>query len=65
MQCPRLEHQNSPQAKFCLECGAQLALTCAKCRAELPGSAKFCPARGEPVAGEIQTRCPNSYSRLT
>jgi class 3 adenylate cyclase/tetratricopeptide (TPR) repeat protein len=62
MQCPRCQHQNPQQAKFCLECGARLALTCAKCRAELPGSAKFCPECGEPVGPQIQTRSPESYT---
>ena len=62
MQCPRCQHQNPQQAKFCLECGARLALTCAKCRAELPGSAKFCLECGEPVGPQIQTRSPESYT---
>jgi class 3 adenylate cyclase/tetratricopeptide (TPR) repeat protein len=62
MQCPRCQHQNPQQAKFCLECGARLALTCAKCRAELPGSAKFCLECGEPVGQQIQTRSPESYT---
>src|SRR5713226_3803472 len=62
MQCPRSQHENPSQAKFCLECGARLALTCTKCRAELPGSAKFCPECGEQVAGQIQTPSPQSYT---
>ena len=32
MKCPRCQHENRPGAKFCEECGAQLALACAKCR---------------------------------
>jgi Double zinc ribbon/Adenylate and Guanylate cyclase catalytic domain len=62
MQCPRCRHENPHQAKFCLECGARLALTCAKCRADLPRSAKFCLERGEPVTPQIQTRSPGSYT---
>ena len=54
MQCPRCQHENPQHAKFCLECGARLALTCAKCRAELPGSAKFCLECGEPVAQQVR-----------
>jgi ribosomal protein L40E len=42
MQCPRCQHENPPQAKFCLECGTRVALTCTKCRSELPAGAKFC-----------------------
>ena len=62
MQCPRCQHQNPQQAKFCLECGARLALTCTKCRAELPGSAKFCLECGEPVGPQVQAQSPESYT---
>jgi class 3 adenylate cyclase/tetratricopeptide (TPR) repeat protein len=62
MQCPRCQHENPPQAKFCLECGARQVLTCSKCRVELPGSAKFCLECGEPVGPQIQTRSPESYT---
>ena len=62
MQCPQCQHENPPQAKFCLECGARQALTCSNCRAELPGSAKFCLECGEPVGPHIQTRSPDSYT---
>ena len=50
MRCPACRHENPPQAKFCLECGARLVLTCSKCRAELPPSAKFCLECGERLA---------------
>ena len=52
MQCPRCQHENPPQAKFCPECGARVALTCTKCHSELPASAKFCLECGEPVASQ-------------
>jgi class 3 adenylate cyclase/tetratricopeptide (TPR) repeat protein len=52
MKCPRCEHENPPQAKFCLECGARVALACTKCRSELPAGAKFCLECGEPVASQ-------------
>jgi Double zinc ribbon len=66
MQCPRCEHENPPQAKFCLECGARVALTCTKCRSELPAGAKFCLECGEPVASQTPTEprfaSPESYT---
>ncbi len=52
MKCPRCQHENPPQANFCLECGARVALTCTKCRSELPARAKFCLECGEPVASQ-------------
>ncbi|MGH8675459.1 MAG: adenylate/guanylate cyclase domain-containing protein, partial [Burkholderiales bacterium] len=42
MCCPRCQHENPPRAKFCLECGARLALACARCGVQLPPDAKFC-----------------------
>ena len=36
MQCPRCQHENPPQAKFCLECGGRLARQCGQCGTELP-----------------------------
>src|SRR5215475_10712635 len=52
MKCPRCQHENPIQAKFCLECGARLSPVCAKCQTQLPASAKFCLECGEPVAGQ-------------
>src|SRR2546425_4219181 len=66
MKCPRCEHENPPQANFCLECGARVALTCTKCRSELPAGAKFCLECGEPVAsrtaGESRFASPEAYT---
>ena len=49
MNCTRCQNENPPQAKFCLECGAKLALICSKCGTELPPEAKFCFECGEPL----------------
>jgi class 3 adenylate cyclase/tetratricopeptide (TPR) repeat protein len=66
MQCPRCQHENPLQAKFCLECGARVALSCTKCRSELPASAKFCLECGEPVASQATAErrfaSPESYT---
>ena len=66
MQCAACRHDNPPQAKFCLECGARIALSCPKCRAELPAAAKFCLECGEPVAarasGEPRFATPDAYT---
>ncbi|MBI1925747.1 AAA family ATPase [Candidatus Poribacteria bacterium] len=53
MQCPKCHHQNPPQAKFCMECGAKLEQICSKCGAELPPEAKFCTACGTQVADGV------------
>jgi predicted ATPase/class 3 adenylate cyclase len=49
MPCPRCQHENPPQAKFCLECGARLAAACAQCGTQLPSGAKFCLECGKPT----------------
>jgi class 3 adenylate cyclase/tetratricopeptide (TPR) repeat protein len=53
MKCPRCQHENSPQANFCLECGARVALICTKCRSELPAGAKFCSECGQAVVSSV------------
>jgi class 3 adenylate cyclase/tetratricopeptide (TPR) repeat protein len=50
MRCPRCRHDNPARAKFCLECGQRLALTCLACGTELPETAKFCPECGRAAA---------------
>jgi class 3 adenylate cyclase/tetratricopeptide (TPR) repeat protein len=66
MKCPRCQHENPPQAKFCLECGARVALTCTKCRSDLPRGAKFCLECGAPVASQATAEprftSPESYT---
>ena len=46
MRCLQCRHENSPQSKFCSECGARLVLSCSGCGAELPLGARFCPQCG-------------------
>jgi len=50
MKCPRCQQENPPQAKFCLECAAPLALRCANCGTQLPAGAKFCFECATPVS---------------
>jgi class 3 adenylate cyclase/predicted ATPase len=51
MRCPQCQFENRPQAKFCEECAAQLARSCANCGTQLSATAKFCPECAHPVAG--------------
>jgi class 3 adenylate cyclase/predicted ATPase len=54
MKCPQCEFENRPQAKFCEECAAPLARTCANCGTQLSATAKFCPECAHPVdAGTV------------
>src|SRR5262249_55835921 len=55
MKCPRCQHENPVQAKFCLECGTRLSPVCAKCQTKLPAGAKFCLECGEPIADQAPT----------
>ena len=50
MKCSRCQQENPPQAKFCLECAAPLALRCANCGTQLPAGAKFCFECATPVS---------------
>jgi class 3 adenylate cyclase len=46
-RCPQCGHENPGDAKFCLECGRRLALTCGACGTELPADSKFCKECGQ------------------
>src|SRR5262249_47936414 len=66
MKCPRCQQENPPQAKFCLECGARLALACASCGTELPASARFCLQCGQAVTvgavAPVRSPSPETYT---
>jgi class 3 adenylate cyclase/tetratricopeptide (TPR) repeat protein len=65
MQCPRCQHENTPKAKFCEECAALLARTCANCGTQLSPTAKFCPECAHSVAAgpaEPRFAAPQSYT---
>jgi len=50
MQCPRCQHENRAQAKFCEECATPLARACANCGVQLSATSKFCSECAYPVA---------------
>ncbi|MGH7331990.1 MAG: zinc-ribbon domain-containing protein [Candidatus Rokuibacteriota bacterium] len=66
MKCPRCQHENPPQAKFCLECGARFAVACAQCGTPLPAGAKFCLECGTPIGRDgtepARFASPQSYT---
>ncbi len=40
MNCARCQQDDPTHARFCLACGAHLAIACGSCGAELPGGAR-------------------------
>jgi class 3 adenylate cyclase/tetratricopeptide (TPR) repeat protein len=50
MLCPACQRDNPPEAKFCLECGSHLSISCASCDTLLPAGVKFCSECGEAVS---------------
>jgi class 3 adenylate cyclase/tetratricopeptide (TPR) repeat protein len=42
MRCPHCQHVNSPDVKFCAECGSRLRLVCAACGASHHPEQNFC-----------------------
>ena len=51
MKCPNCQHDNPPEAAFCMNCGTKLSRACANCGATLPAAARFCMSCGQPVGG--------------
>jgi class 3 adenylate cyclase/tetratricopeptide (TPR) repeat protein len=66
MTCPRCQQDNPTHARFCLGCGARLALACGSCGAELPGGARFCLQCGHAVAAgaaaSLRSPAPETYT---
>ena len=65
MKCPRCQQENPPQAKFCLECAAQLARRRTNCGIQLPAGAKFCFECATPVSApssEPRFAAPEAYT---
>src|SRR5262244_1431396 len=64
MRCPRCQHDNPGEAKFCQECGNRLAMACPACGEKLPAGAKFCSKCGAPVVAGAAFRpsAPDSYT---
>ena len=60
--CPRCRQDNPAHARFCLGCGARLALACTACGAELPGDARFCLQCGQAVAAAARSPSPETYT---
>jgi class 3 adenylate cyclase/tetratricopeptide (TPR) repeat protein len=67
MNCPRCEHANRPDAKFCEECAAPLARTCTHCGVQLSATAKFCsecahPADPAAPSALLRLKTPEPYT---
>jgi hypothetical protein len=67
MNCPRCEHVNRPDAKFCEECAAPLARKCSHCGAQLSATGKFCsecahPADPAAPSASLRLKTPEPYT---
>ena len=66
MRCAQCAHDNPPQAKFCLECGARFPLRCPSCGTALAAGGKFCSECGAAVGGAAAPRerfpAPEAYT---
>jgi class 3 adenylate cyclase/predicted ATPase len=66
MTCLRCQQDNPAHARFCLGCGARLALTCGSCGADLPGGARFCLQCGQAVTAgptaPVGSPAPETYT---
>jgi class 3 adenylate cyclase len=46
MKCPKCQHENPEDARFCNECGHKLELACPECGKVNPAGSKFCNGCG-------------------
>ena len=64
MKCPKCQHENRAEAKYCEECAAPLArgwTQCPKCQHENTAQAKFC----EECAAPLARGCANCGSQVS
>src|SRR5215211_5611232 len=65
MKCPKCDHENTAEAKFCEQCAAPLGRTCANCGSRVSSTAKFCSECGralKPVADDPRFTSPKHYT---
>jgi class 3 adenylate cyclase/tetratricopeptide (TPR) repeat protein len=65
MKCPKCQHENVEEGKFCEECAAPLGRACANCGTQMSSTAKFCSECGHPlppVADITRFASPRSYT---
>lgn len=58
MDCPRCQHANREDARFCLQCGAAFPVVCPQCAADLPAGSRFCDRCGTACAGTPPAAAP-------
>jgi class 3 adenylate cyclase len=62
MRCPKCQHENTANAKFCEECAAPLARACDNCGSEVSATAKFCPQCGHRLVDTARFASPKNYT---
>ena len=67
MKCPKCQHENPQDMKFCGECGAKLEIICPKCSSSNPPQFKFCSECGHDLREPKETPLikyeqPQSYT---
>ena len=55
MKCPKCQHENPEENKFCRECGTELLLDCPQCGAEVLADDKFCGKCGQKRDKAVET----------
>lgn len=61
MKCPRCEHDNRPEAKFCEQCAAPFERGCPNCGSFVSSGAKFCSQCAHPVGLDEEHRAVNRF----
>ena len=63
MRCANCQTENDPDRKFCVECGARLAIACPSCGAPNPPGGKFCGECGTPLSAATEASAPAEAPR--
>ena len=55
MKCPKCQHDNPGDVKFCGECGAKLELVCPSCKTTNLAGNKFCNECGQDLRSVFES----------
>src|SRR3954452_8162781 len=62
MRCPKCQHENRAEAKFCEECAAAFMRCCSNCGSPNLQGAKFCSQCAHPTGLDGEHRTDNRFS---
>ncbi len=65
MECPKCQHENPLEARFCEDCGSLIERVCPQCHQAISPTAKFCMACGHDLSQPGPPSAPSAPTPLS